>query len=142
MEIGRCTGADVFFNRGFVIVPCAGRELRLNQIANGGCAHHLSHPADRAGERMQIFGIGKIFGEDARMRQRVGTAQQDMAAATRSAGADYDGEAVAFREQVAETEPDASSHHQRRDHHHDRIRDGERGIAAHVPAGGDIALGE
>jgi hypothetical protein len=76
------------------------------------------------------------------MRLRIGTAQQDMAAAERTPGAHHDREAVALGKEIGKAKPHPAAGDECRNHHDDRVGDRKRGIAAHVAASRDIALGK
>src|SRR5271156_4171790 len=106
MEEGRGAGAYVFLDCVLLISNRAGRQLRFNQTANWWPAHHVAHAAHRARERSQILRLGKVLREDPRMRRRIVAAQQDAAAAKRTAGADHNREAMTLGEKIGEAPPD------------------------------------
>src|SRR5580704_4120014 len=76
------------------------------------------------------------------MRRRIAAAQQDMAAAERTAGADYDRKAMTLWEEISQTKPDPTTGNQRWNHHDDRVGNRKRRVAAHIAASRNIAFGE
>ena len=79
------SGADIRLDRRLVVGDRSGSELFFDQVAYRRRPHHVAHSLYRPRERMQVLRLAEIFRENQRMRCRIGVAQQDMAAAERSA---------------------------------------------------------